>query len=290
MKKLLFFLSILIATSSIAQKDEEAAKLLSEGLIAYSQQDYQKADSLLQLSIELKEDGQAYLFLGNNELMLKDTCAACASFQKAIDLNAGSALDRFNGNCVITDTLFFPEETNPKVLGLASYSTLKKERCSDKIEQSFHLPVKTSASGKERSAVVSFGIDDARLPADSLLSLENIELLLQLNKVYTTAETAPMIKENGASLSSMSILMHTMNTMKYPQKAKDQGIQGTVIVYFVIDENGEKTDFKVLQSVHKLLDEEALRVAKSLPEVGPASVGGKPVKLAYTMPLRFVYN
>lgn len=290
MKKLLILFSIFIASSCFAQKEQEAAELLGQGLKAYSVQEYSKADSLFQLSLELNEDAQAYIYSGNNKLMLNDTCAACAAFQKAKAMNAGNATDRFSANCIISDSLFFPEESDEKVLKLASYTTLKKERCSDKVEQWFHLPSNMSSNGKDHKLIVTFSIDDPSWPADSLLSLENINLLPKLNKVYTLTETAPTIKETGAALSAMSILMHTMNSMKYPQKAKDQGIQGTVIVYFVIDENGEKTNFKVLQSVHELLDEEALRVAKSLPEVGPASVGGKPVKLAYIMPLRFVYN
>ncbi|MDG1159319.1 MAG: energy transducer TonB [Flavobacteriales bacterium] len=290
MKKLLILFSIFIATSCFAQKEQEAAELLGQGLKAYSAKEYTKADSLIQLSLDLNEDAQAYIYSGNNKLMLNDTCAACAAFQKANDMNAGNAADRFSANCIISDSLFFPEDSDENVLKLASYTTLKKERCSDQVEQWFHLPSRMSSNGKDHKLIVTFSIDDPSWPADSLLSLENIHLLPQLNKVYTVTETAPTIKENGSALSAMSILMHTMNSMKYPQKAKDQGIQGTVIVYFVIDENGEKTDFKVIQSVHKLLDEEALRVAQSLPEVGPASVGGKPVKLAYTMPLRFVYN
>lgn len=290
MKKLLILLSIFIASSCFAQKEQEAAELLGQGLKAYSEKEYTKADSLFQLSLELNEDAQAFLYSGNNKLMLKDTCAACSAFQKAQELGASNAADRFSANCIISDSLFFPEDIDKKVLNLATYSTLRKARCSNSVEQLFHLPSTMSGNGKDHKLVVTFSIDDPSWPTDSLISLENIELLPQLNKVYTVTETAPTIKENGSALSAMSILMHTMNNMKYPQEAKDQGIQGTVIVYFVIDENGEKTDFKVIQSVHKLLDEEALRVAQSLPEVGPASVGGKPVKLAYTMPLRFVYN
>jgi len=290
MKKLLILLSIFIASSCFAQKEQEAAELLGQGLKAYSAKEYTKADSLFQLSLELNEDAQAFLYSGNNKLMLKDTCAACSAFQKAQELGGSNAADRFNANCIISDSLFFPEDIDKKVLHLAAYSTLRKARCSHSVEQLFHLPSTKSGNGKDHQLIVTFSIDDPSWPTDSLISLENIELLPQLNKVYTVTETAPTIKENGSALSAMSILMHTMNNMKYPQEAKDQGIQGTVIVYFVIDEDGKKTDFKVLQSVHKLLDEEALRVAKSLPEVGPASVGGKPVKLAYTMPLRFVYN
>lgn len=76
-------------------------------------------------------------------------------------------------------------------------------------------------------------------------------------------------------------------TIVYPEKANKEGIQGRVLIGFVIDKNGEVIDEKVLKSVHPLLDEEALRVVKNMPNWIPGKIDGKPVKSRYQVPINF---
>lgn len=287
MKHFFLIAAIALSFSSIAQKDQKAIQLLGEGLQAMSAKEYEKADSLITLSIEINEDGQSYFQRGNVQLLMADTCAACAAYEKAITMNVSTAIDRFALTCVQVDTLNFPEEIDAAILKTASFTTIQKERCSDKQQQIFHLKLESEMA---KQSLISFRIKDDSFAADSVLSIENLDVLPKLGKVYSNTQTPPMIKENGKALSAMSILMHSMNTTKYPSSAKDAGVQGTVVVSFVVNEEGEKTDFEVIQSVHPDLDQEALRVAKTLPEVDPATVGGKPVQLEYIMPIRFTIN
>lgn len=286
--KYLFLIAVLtFSLTTIAQKEQAAMEMLGEGLKAMSAKEYAKADSLMALSIELHEDGQSHFQRGNVQLLLADTCAACASYEKAISMNISTAVDRFALSCVQVDTLHFPEDLDPKVLKMASFSTVQKERCSDVQNQIFHLKLESETMNP---SLISFRIKDESFAADSILSVENLEALPELGKLYSNTQTPPMIKESGSALSAMTILMHTMNTTKYPKAAKESGAQGTVVISFVVNEEGEKTDFEILQSVHPELDKEAIRVASTLPEVSPATVGGKPVQLEYIMPVRFVLN
>jgi TonB family protein len=287
MKHFFLIAAITFSLSSTAQQEKKAIELLGEGLQAMSAKEYEKADSLIALSIEMNEDGQSYFQRGNVQLLMADTCAACASYEKAITMNVSTAVDRFALTCVQVDTLNFPEDIDPKILKTASFSTVQKERCSDKQHQIFHLKVESEMVNQ---SLISFRIKDDSFAADSILSLENLDALPELGKVYSNTQTPPMIEETGRALSAMTILTHTMNTTKYPSSAKKSGAQGTVVVTFVVNEKGEKTDFEILQSVHPDLDKEAIRVASTLPEVGPATVGGKPVQLEYIMPVRFVLN
>ncbi|MDQ3192233.1 MAG: energy transducer TonB [Bacteroidota bacterium] len=75
--------------------------------------------------------------------------------------------------------------------------------------------------------------------------------------------------------------------MKYPQMAKDAGIQGTVYVTFVIGSDGKVTDVKVLRGV-KGLDDEAIRVVQKMPAWSPGKQRGKAVSVQYNLPIRFV--
>lgn len=73
----------------------------------------------------------------------------------------------------------------------------------------------------------------------------------------------------------------------YPASAKNKGIEGKVVVTFVIDVNGEVTDPKVVKSVSDVLDKEALRVVKSMPTWQPGIQKGKKVKARYKLPFNF---
>lgn len=73
----------------------------------------------------------------------------------------------------------------------------------------------------------------------------------------------------------------------YPAMAKDRGIQGVVRVGFLIDKDGSVSDVEIVESVHKLLDDEAMRSIKLLPTFIPGKVGKHPVKVYYEMPVSF---
>ncbi|MCM1522083.1 MAG: M56 family metallopeptidase [Muribaculaceae bacterium] len=75
--------------------------------------------------------------------------------------------------------------------------------------------------------------------------------------------------------------------LRYPQEAYDQGIEGRVIVQFVIRKNGSVGRVRVVRGEHSLLDEEAMRVVRTLPDFIPGKVNGQPVAVWYTLPIRF---
>jgi TonB family protein len=74
---------------------------------------------------------------------------------------------------------------------------------------------------------------------------------------------------------------------KYPEYAKENGIQGRVFVAFVIDKDGKVIDVEILRGVHKILDKEAIRVVSSMPDWSPGIQKGKAVKVRYQVPINF---
>ncbi len=80
------------------------------------------------------------------------------------------------------------------------------------------------------------------------------------------------------------------NNLKYPPEAKAQGIQGTVVIQFVVTKAGKLENFKVMRGIKPLLDEEALRVLKVMPDWIPGKQGGKAVAVYFTLPFRFVLS
>jgi TonB family protein len=74
----------------------------------------------------------------------------------------------------------------------------------------------------------------------------------------------------------------------YPKEAIDLNIEGTVMVQFVVEKDGSLTNFEIVRGVHPLLDEEVLRVVKMMPKWKPGEKLGKPVRVQYRMPFKFV--
>jgi TonB family protein len=76
--------------------------------------------------------------------------------------------------------------------------------------------------------------------------------------------------------------------LKYPKDAKAEGIEGTVVLKFVIGTNGGVQEIEVEQGVYPSLDAEAVRVVRNSPKWRPAVKDGKPVRFTYHFPVIFV--
>ena len=75
--------------------------------------------------------------------------------------------------------------------------------------------------------------------------------------------------------------------VRYPEIALEQGITGKVYVEFVIEKDGTVTNVAILKGIHPLLDSEAYRLVCGMPKWQPATVNGKPYRIAYTLPIHF---
>lgn len=75
--------------------------------------------------------------------------------------------------------------------------------------------------------------------------------------------------------------------IKYPTIAQENGVQGRVIVQFVVNKDGTIVDPVVVRSVDPYLDKEALRVIKAMPKWKPGKQRGKAVRVKYTVPVTF---
>ncbi len=77
-------------------------------------------------------------------------------------------------------------------------------------------------------------------------------------------------------------------TVRYPAKAQSQGIQGRVLVGFVVENTGDLNLIFIEKSVHPLLDEEALRVVRKMKKWKPGVMDNQPIGVRYMLPVNFV--
>ncbi|NOZ47230.1 MAG: energy transducer TonB [Chlorobi bacterium] len=76
--------------------------------------------------------------------------------------------------------------------------------------------------------------------------------------------------------------------INYPDFAKENGIQGTVYVQTIINENGKFENISILKGVHEVLDKESFRIIKTAGEFEPAILNGQKIKVYTIIPIRFV--
>lgn len=102
------------------------------------------------------------------------------------------------------------------------------------------------------------------------------------NKVFDVVEQMPSFPGGqGALMKWLS------DNIKYPVIAAENGVQGRVIVQFVVEKDGSVTDVNVAKSVDPSLDKEATRVVKAMPKWIPGKQNGSAVRVKYTVPVTF---
>ena len=100
--------------------------------------------------------------------------------------------------------------------------------------------------------------------------------------VYTTVDQKPQFE--GGEDAMMTFLA---KQIRYPAFERDNDISGRVLIRFVVNEDGSLSDITLISSASEGLDKEAQRVVKLFPKFSPGLIAGKPVKVYYTMPVRF---
>ena len=98
-------------------------------------------------------------------------------------------------------------------------------------------------------------------------------------KVYEHIENMPTFNGN--------LNQWLLQNMKYPVEAMNKKEQGKVIVQFIVSENGEVSEPKIIRSVSPALDKEACRIVLAMPKWNPGKLKGKPVAVRYMLPITF---
>lgn len=104
-------------------------------------------------------------------------------------------------------------------------------------------------------------------------------------QIFTVVESMPDFPGGDEAR-----IRYLNENIKYPQMARESGIQGRVFVTFVVEKDGSVTDVRVLRGIGGGCDEEAIRVIKNMPKWDPGKQRGKPVRVQFNMPILFKLN
>ena len=190
-----------------------------------------------------------------------------------------------------------PEKVQPKV-------EMKKEIPVARETQKFTAPViKKDELVKEENQVkqmdklddkVAVGSEDKEGVKDRTVEAVRSEIAVAApppppapkpevaTKVFDVVEEMPSFPGGNAALMS-----YLNSNTKYPVVAQENGVQGRVIISFVVERDGSISDVKVARSVDPSLDREAQRVVKSMPRWTPGKQNGQTVRVKYTVPVVF---
>ena len=104
----------------------------------------------------------------------------------------------------------------------------------------------------------------------------------QTDKVYDRVEVMPEFPGGMQGLFE-----YMQNNVNYPKEAKNQKIEGRVIVSFIVEKDGSISDVHPLTAVHPLLDKEAMRLVNEMPRWKPGTEKGKAVRVSFALPVSF---
>ena len=135
------------------------------------------------------------------------------------------------------------------------------------------------------------------------VEVEDIEINAEVDQTEVLEEYVPVeVEEEEVSETEVFTIVEEMpaypgsdqklyeylgKNIKYPQIARESGIQGRVFVNFVVEPDGSVSNVKVMRGIGGGCDEEAIRVIKSMPKWKPGKQRGKAVRVTYTIPVVF---
>ncbi|MEA3446812.1 MAG: energy transducer TonB [Bacteroidota bacterium] len=133
-------------------------------------------------------------------------------------------------------------------------------------------------------------IEDTEADQEMVIEIMDVDEEEEEATVFTIVEDMPIFmpkkcktKEEG----DLELRKHIAKNVKYPEIARENGIQGRVFISFVVSSKGKVTKVKIARGIDPALDKAAINVIKNLPNFSPGKQRGKAVRVSYTVPINF---
>ena len=147
-----------------------------------------------------------------------------------------------------------------------------------------------------QAEVLNIVEDDAEIEETTIVSAEDQAEFVEITDDVPIVVEEPekeeeifqVVEQQPEFPGGMQALMEYLRkNMRYPTICQEQGIQGRVIVQFVVNSDGSIVDPQVVKPVNPYLDKEALRVVSTMPKWTPGEQRGKKVRVRFTLPVTF---
>nr|WP_294943884.1 M56 family metallopeptidase [uncultured Mucilaginibacter sp.] len=170
------------------------------------------------------------------------------------------------------------------VLSSATISNSKAIESIHKDAEELFLQPATSVVPDKDAEEAPLTRDADKATAKNLLLKETVAVIDTNKKgvVYTAVQTQPKFPGGTDAFAK-----YLAKTIKYPKIARENNIQGRVILTFVVEKDGALSGVKVLRGIGSGCDEEAIRAIKASPKWIAGKQGGKKVRVQYSVPVNF---
>lgn len=258
-------LSLLLVPAAFCQNQELSAKYYSEGSKALEEKRYTEAIDLLGLSITESPSANAYFNRAVAHYYLGDSCSFCTDLKGAASLNDHQAAQLFSAQCI--DTLTYPitDDSLKLQFPFVHHREVIVQRCPADSATLFVFDNHGRTWRKKAEDMIPGEMPDTTH-----------------YEVFTVVEEMPEFPGGPEKMLNF-IGQH----IRYPNVARDNGIQGRVFVNFVVEYDGSVSSVKVLRGIGGGCDEEAARVIASMPRWKPGKQGGKAVAVMVNSPISF---
>lgn len=152
---------------------------------------------------------------------------------------------------------------------------------------------------KQISETIEIVEDDAEIEETIIMSDEDMGEVVEIQNIENVVVEVPEEEEEIFQVveampefpgGTAELMKWLQKNIKYPTISQENGVQGRVIVQFVVNKDGSIVDPAVIRSVDPYLDKEALRVVKAMPKWKPGEQRGKAVRVKFTLPVQFRLN
>ena len=148
----------------------------------------------------------------------------------------------------------------------------------DKLDEKVAISNVDQEGTKDRTVEAVRNDIAVNVPPPTVEKKEEVKQVVE-NKVFDIAEQMPSFKGNVNQWLSQNLT--------YPAVAAENGIQGRVVVNFVVEKDGSISNVQVVRSVDPALDREAVNVVKRMPKWNPGMNNGQPARVKFTLPVTF---
>ena len=174
-----------------------------------------------------------------------------------------------------------------------------------KAGEAFNFDIVSAFTGYSPSSFLGFMIKDDLFPApqekpevpEEVINSTRVTQIQSADDVKDEIRASQISEDNNVCQDvevcvsfpgGMSALMAWLsNNVRYPDAAQKKGVQGKGVVNFIVEKNGTITQAKIVKSVDKDLDNEAMRVVSKMPKWNPGTNKGVPVRSYFNLPVNF---
>ncbi len=198
------------------------------------------------------------------------------------------------GNILLQPTL--------RLVGIALIFSAAFAACSNQTSDTVQAPSATKTDETTLATAPAASVEQPATVCDSVAAADSVQSCPASVKAPEPAkevvEAKPRNGGDNGIYSSVeqqaefpggegAMLQFINKNLQYPKDAGSAGIQGRVLIDFVVEKDGSLTNFGVLRSPNESLSQEAIRVAQLMPKWKPGEMQGKIVRSRYVLPVQF---